>query len=281
MIRISGLFIYPIKSCRGIPVETAEIGSRGFLHDREFLVVDEANAFVTQRTVPRLALVETAIEDGYLKLRAPHGSDFQLPLLGNASRPVNRRTVTIFSDTVIADEAGDEAAAWFSAALDGRYRLVRIGASYERAVPPGNIRAEHRATTTKPDVPFTDGFPTLITSEGTLADLNSRLPAALPMNRFRPNIVVQGGAPYDEHNWSLVRAGGVTFKSATPCMRCVITTIDQQTGARDGNEPLRTLATYRRGADGNGVMFGEYLIHEGRGTLRVGDPLVVERFANS
>ena len=277
MVAISGLFIYPVKSCRGISLQEAEIGPRGFRHDREFLVVDETNAFITQRSVPELALIEIAVTEAGFKLRAPNRGELVLPLVSDGS--AEQRTVTIFADTVVADDAGDEAAEWFSDALGQQCRLVRIGSSYSRSVPPDKIREEHRSAVDRAEVPFTDAFPTLVISEESLADLNSRLAEPLPMNRFRPNVVVRGGNAYGENEWSVARAGEILFRAATPCLRCMITTIDQQTATVDGPEPLRTLATFRRAPDRDGVMFGEYLIHQGRGLLRVGDLLSATRRA--
>ncbi|MBA3272541.1 MAG: MOSC domain-containing protein [Chthoniobacterales bacterium] len=126
------------------------------------------------------------------------------------------------------------------------------------------------------EISFTDAFPTLLTSESSLADLNSRLTKAIPMERFRPNIVVRGSAPFDEDSWSCLRAGEAVFHASAACLRCVITTTDQRTGKRDGVEPLRTLGIYRRAADHSGVMFGQYLVHSGAGTLRVDDVLSVQ-----
>ena len=272
MVQITGLFVYPVKSCRGISLDEVEVGPRGFLHDREFLVVDEADAFLTQRTAAEMATVESALRGAELVLHAPHAGDLRVSLARSGSG--NTRNVKIFGDQVLADDVGDEAAEWFSTALSRQCRLVRIGASSQRKVPPEEITPAHRPAE-GPDISFTDAFPTLMTSEESLADLNSRLPKPVPMDRFRPNIVVRGGTPYEEDTWCTARSSDIIFGCATPNLRCVITTIDQQTGTRDGSEPLRTLATYRRAPDG-GVMFGQYLVHTGTGKLRVGDPLAVE-----
>jgi uncharacterized protein YcbX len=262
VITISGLFVYPVKSCRGISLDEVEIGTRGFLHDREFLVVDETDRFVTQRTLAELARVEISLGETGFKMCAPNVGELHLPYAQQTDG--RTRTVTIFNDTVVADDAGDEAAEWFSSALAQRCRLVRIGAAYSRTVRPDNIRDEHRSAVVAPAVSFTDAFPTLITSEESLANLNTRLPSPVPMNRFRPNIVVRGSGAYDENAWSTVRAGDMLFRAATACLRCTITTIDQELARQTGAEPLRTLATYRRSPAREGVMFGEYLIHDRR-----------------
>lgn len=275
-MEITALFIYPVKSCRGVSVDQVELGPRGFLHDREFLVVDEEDAFITQRTAPELATVEMALAGSGLILKNPNARELHLRLGKEADRgePRPTRTVKIFRDEVIADDVGDEAAEWFTVVLQRPARLVQLGASSSRRVKTENIAPAHRGAE-GPEIPFTDGFPILLTSEESLADLNSRLPEPLPMNRFRPNIVVRGSAPYEEDRWNRVRSREIVFGCAAPDLRCVITTIDQQTGTRTGVEPLRTLATYRRASDGGGVMFGQYLIaHNGAGTLRVGEELL-------
>lgn len=275
MVQIAGLFIYPVKSCRGISLEEAQLDWRGFLHDREFLVVDETDAFLTQRTAPELATVQIALEETGLVLQAPKAGELRLSFSNIEKRSGSRRRVTIFSDQVLADDVGDEAAEWFSAVLPRPCRLVRIGSSYSRKAPLQEIAQAHRSDNA-PEISFTDAFPTLLISEESLADLNVRLPESLPMDRFRPNIVVRGCAPYDENTWNAVRSGDIVFGCATPCLRCVITTIDQQTGTRDGAEPLRMLATYRRAPDGSGVIFGQYLVHSGIGKLHIGDALMIE-----
>ena len=271
MVQITGLFVYPVKSCRGIPLHEVEVGPRGFLHDREFLLVDDTNTFITQRTVSELATVEIGINDGGLVAKAAGAGELRVSL-ANGHRAEAPREVRIFNDQVLAEDAGDEAAEWFGAVLRQRCRLVRTGASFTRRVSPEEVGRAAPG----PEISFTDAFPTLLTSEESLADLNSRLAGPLPMNRFRPNIVVRGSAPYEEDTWKSVRAGEVVFRCAAPNLRCVITTIDQQSGKRDGAEPLRTLATYRRAQNGSGVMFGQDLVHSGTGKLRVGDTLVID-----
>ena len=276
MVQVTALFVYPVKSCGGISLAQAEVGPRGFRHDREFLIVDEADAFVTQRTAPELATVAVRLEQENLVLHHAGAGALRLPLetQEGTSRVRTPRRVKIFNDQVYADDVGGDSAEWFSAVLRRPARLVRTGASFSRRVSPEEIAPAHRAAE-GPEIPFADAFPTMLASEESLAELNSRLRKPVPMNRFRPNIVVRGAAPYEEDTWKTIRAGNIAFGCAAPNLRCVITTIDQQTGTRDGSEPLRTLATYRRGASG-GVMFGQYLVHSGSGNLRVGDVLVTD-----
>jgi uncharacterized protein YcbX len=273
---VSGLFIYPVKSCRGVSLGEVELGRWGFRHDREFLVTDESYNFLTQRNAPELATVEIGVEDEWLVLKTANTEGFRVPLevLPTSDNARGPMPVTIFRDHVLADDAGNEAAEWFSTVLQRRCRLVRIGASYSRKVPPEEIAPARRAGLA-PDISFTDAFPILLAAEESLADLNTRLPAAIPMSRFRANIVVRGAEAYAENNWGDVAIGEISFTGAAACLRCVVTTTDQQTGRRDGPEPLRTLATYRRSSDGSGVMFGQYLVHHANGRLRIGDTLKI------
>jgi uncharacterized protein YcbX len=261
-MHVSALHLYPVKSCRGLSVPSAELDDHGFVGDRRFMIVAEADGlFLTQRSHPRMALIETALTPGTLLLSSPGHGSVTVPL--NAS--AGQRRVTVWKSTTSADDCGDEAAAWLSDFLGGSLRLVRMGGTYQRP----NLK---RAAQAGDVVTFADSCPFMAVSEASLADLNSRLARPLPMNRFRPNLVISGAAPYGEDAWTRVRIGDTVFRSAGPCARCPITTTDQETAVR-GKEPLKTLATYRRDpADPTDVNFGTNLIHETkRGTVRVGD----------
>jgi uncharacterized protein YcbX len=274
VIEITSLFIYPVKSCRGVALEQAEIGPRGLMHDREFLIVDENDVFMTQRKTPELARITVSLGENDIAFSSDGAGELRLSfaeLAANGEAP--RRTVQIFRDALLADDVGEVAADWLSGVLRQRCRLVRIGGASRREVPLERI-AEASRPAVAPQIPFTDAFPTLLTSEASLADLNSRLPHPIPMNRFRPNIVVRGAAPFAEHTWRSLECGDVVLGCATACLRCVVTTTDQKRGVRDGVEPLQTLATYRRSPDESGVMFGHYLVHPTSGTLRIGDVFV-------
>lgn len=264
-MHLSALNIYPVKSCRGFSVTTADLDDHGFVGDRRFMVVHSGDGqFLTQRTHPRMALIETALTKDHLMLSLPGRSPVTIPLAASAGV----RTVTVWKSTTSADDCGDEPAEWLSDFLDLPLRLVRMGGTYQRPIVkptarPGDV------------VSFADAYPLLVISDATLADLNDRLIARqeepLPMNRFRPNLVVSGCTPYGEDAWTHIRINGVVLRNAGLCARCPITTTDQETAHR-GKEPLRTLATYRRDpADPTDVNFGVNLIHETkRGTLRVG-----------
>lgn len=265
-MHVSALHLHPVKSCRGLAVPSAEVDDHGFVGDRRFMVVSEAEGmFLTQRSHPRMALIGTSLTPTTLSLSAPGCDSISLPLTVSAGQ----RRVTVWKSTATADDCGDEPAAWLSAFLGLRLRLVRMGGTFQRpivkpAARPGDV------------VSFADGYPFLAVSEASLADLNSRLQPPLPMNRFRPNLVVAGCGPYAEDTWTRVRIGDVVFRNAGPCARCPITTTDQETAER-GKEPLKTLANYRRDpADPTNVNFGINLIHETkRGVVRVGDTVQV------
>jgi uncharacterized protein len=272
-MHLSGLFLYPVKSLRGCSVTTAVIDDLGIVGDRRFLVVDENGRFLTQRVLPRMALIETVLSAGMLILRAPSAGTCSVSRVARDDAPL--RSVSVWkSEGLLAEDCGDEAAGWLSDFLAVKCRLVRIGQKFRRPILKPNIAGPGDL------VSFADAFPFLVISEASLTDLNDRLVAqgddALPMDRFRPNLVVSGAAPFAEDTWTRFRIGEIVFHVAGPCTRCVITTTNQMTAER-GKEPLRTLARYRRNAEDPGdVNFGQNLIHETKhGTLRVGDSVVL------
>jgi uncharacterized protein YcbX len=258
---IAALFTYPVKACAGIEASSLEVGARGPALDREWMVVDAASRFVTQRDEPRLALVRCALEPGALVLTAPGAPPLRVPRAAGGEP----RRVQCWSAACEALDQGEAAADWLSRLLGAPRRLVRMAPGFERVVNPE--RSPARATTA-----FTDGYPFLVIGEASLADLNRRLEAPLPINRFRPNLVVRGSEPYAEDGWRRIRVGDLVIELVKPCDRCAVTTTDQATGAR-GVEPLATLARYRRVP--GGVLFGQNGVHRGTGRLRVGDPIEV------
>ena len=272
-MHITSLHLYPVKSCRGLTVAAATLDDFGLVGDRRFLVVSAADGkFLTQRNHPRMALIETTLNSHELILSSPNHGSVSVPLRPPASIPsINSRIVTVWNSTVTADDCGDESAEWLSRFLGLTLRLVRMGGSFHRPVKPGKARPGDVVT-------FADAYPLLLISEASLDNLNDRLAAqheeTLPMDRFRPNLVVTGCAPHAEDEWPRIDLGGVVFRNAGPCARCPVTTIDQLTAMR-GKEPLRTFATYRRDKeDSTKVNFGINLIHETkRGTLNVGTPV--------
>lgn len=261
MARVTALNWYPVKSCRGAPLQEAVIGARGIVGDRSFMLVNREGRFLSQREHARMALVEPRLVGDVLHLAAPGLEAIAIPVLATGLH----REVSVWRDSCDAVDQGDAAARWASEFLGTSCRLVRIADDMVRVVDrefavSGNVQ-----------VGFADGYPFLLTSEASLADLNSRLAAPLPMNRFRPNIVVAGAEPFAEDGWKRIGIGDMAFDVVKPCARCVITTTDQATAER-AREPLRTLATYRH-VRGKGVMFGQNLIHDSTGVIRVGDPV--------
>jgi uncharacterized protein YcbX len=288
-MHVSALFIYPVKSLRGLAVSSAEVDALGLVGDRRVLIVDDSGQFLTQRTLPRMALIATALNADTLTLSADGHGSISVPLKSSAAAPAAEIAVSVWRHkNLLAEDGGAESAAWLSSFLGLACRLVRIGDNFRRpvlqkrayfAAPPDAPTIEGRIVTS--DLfHFADGYPFLVIGAASLADLNDRLAARgeepVPMNRFRPNLVIAGSAPFAEDTWPRLRIGDIAFRAAGPCGRCIVTTTDQFTAER-GKEPLRTLATYRRDAlDPTDVNFGQNLLHETKsGTLRVGDPVTV------
>lgn len=267
MFNITQLHIYPVKSLAGIAVQEALVTERGFQHDRRWLLINENNRFLTQREFGALALLQTEISPEHLIIRhrtKPELGLLQVPLHTNSSE---RLTVQIWDDFCAALAVDEAADAWLSKALESKIRLVYLPDDSPRQVDPERVQMPM-------NVSFADAYPYLLLGETSLADLNTRLAEPVPMNRFRPNIVFGGGAPYQEDTWSDLLIGGVSFRGIKPCGRCIMTTTDQNTGQRhSGGDPLKTLATYR--SQGNKVLFGMNLITTGTGIIKVGDELVV------
>ena len=262
ILRLTGLNIYPIKSARGIALAQSEVDQFGLSYDRRWMVVDESGTFLSQRSHPRLALVVPSISDGMLQVDSPGMPPLQTPLHPKSSVATR---VTVWDDSCSASWVGDRAAEWFSDFLGTPCSLVHMADQVVRPANPAFAPAGVR-------VGFADAYPFLLISEESLADLNRRLADPLPMNRFRPNLVVAGGEPYGEDGWRTIEIGEVRLQVVKPCERCLVTTTDQATAER-GKEPLRTLATYRK--VGNDVMFGQNVVHENTGRLRVGDEVMI------
>lgn len=261
-MRLTGIHIHPIKSARGISLDVSDVDLFGLQYDRRWLVVDQSGLFLSQRNHPRLALVVPSIKDGMLQVNAPGMPTLQTPLHPKASVVTS---VTVWDDICPATWVGQQPAEWFSEFLGTPCSLVHMADQVVRPANPAFAPPGVR-------VSFADAFPFLLISEESLADLNRRLADPLPMNRFRPNLVVAGGEPYGEDEWGRIEIGGIRLQVVKPCDRCLVTTTDQATGDR-GKEPLRTLATYRK--VGNDVMFGQNVVHENTGRLRVGDVVTI------
>jgi hypothetical protein len=258
VIKISSLIYYPIKACRGFEVEAANVERMGLQHDRRMMVVTPDGGFLTQREYPRLALVTPKLNNGTLELSAPNYDSIQI---GTQTTGVPVSVDVWKSKGVQAIDQGEEASQWFSDWLGTEVRLVHLADGYLR-----RVSAEY-AINADDHTGFADGYPILLTSEEGLQDLNSRLDTPVPMNRFRPNLVVRGCEPYAEDGWNRIRAGDVEMAVVKPCARCVVTTIDKNT-LETSKEPLKTLGKYRKHK--LGAIFGQNVIPLNEGILRLG-----------
>jgi uncharacterized protein YcbX len=271
-MHLTALNVHPVKSLRGFAVDSVEVDALGSVGDRRFMVVDPDGKPLTQRSHAAMATVATSLDAVHLALRAPGLSEIRVL---RAPDPGARllQVAVWSSEGLKAEDCGDGPAEWLSGALGSPCRLVRAGTAFVRPVKPMPGRPDDR-------VGFADAYPFLVTTEGSLADLNLRISASggppVPMGRFRPNMVFDSHVPFAEDGWKRIQVGEVVFRVAGPCARCTITTTDQFTGVR-GAEPLRTLAAFRRDPEEpSSVNFGQNLVHETRsGVLRVGDPVQI------
>jgi len=264
-MQLSGIFVYPIKACAGIALDSAAVVERGLADDRRYMLVDRAGQFITQRSVARLCLVRPrfAAVDSF-ELTAPQQIPLELPREPSGSG-LSSVPYQVWSSSGAALRH-PEGSRWFSEFLNDDVSLVYMPDGERRAVNPERARPGDI-------VSFADGYPMLLISEASLEELNRRLDEPLEMRRFRPNLVISGCAPHAEDGFARLQIGAVAFRGVKRCERCVVTTIDPDTGEQ-GKEPLRTLAHYRK-EDGK-VWFGMNLIHDGSGTLRVGDAVTVQ-----
>lgn len=261
-VTLSALHIYPVKSLAGIAVAEAQVTGRGLRYDRRFMVVDPGGDFFTQRDIPKMATVWTEIVAGKLRLAAPDVGEVEVDAEPAGGEPL---TVKVWNSTCSAVAPSPEADRWLSAYLGAPCRLVYMPESSRRPVNPqyGGDNA----------VSFADGYPFLVTNEASLADLNARLARPVPMNRFRPNLVLAGAGAFAEDGWGEFRVGSAGFRMAKPCGRCQVTTTDQATGEVMGPEPLSVLTAYRDSKE-FGARFGMNAVALSAGaTLRVGDPV--------
>ncbi|MBT2387418.1 MOSC domain-containing protein [Streptomyces sp. ISL-11] len=270
---LTAVHFYPVKSMAGCAPGEAAVEPWGLAGDRRWMVADDDGALISQRQHPKLALASSRpLAGGGVRLDAPGAEpiDVAVPDLAEQGGTV---TVQIFRDKVEAVPAGAAADAWLSAYLGTSARLLHMDdPAIRRPVDPRYSRPGET-------VSFADGYPLLATTTASLGALNSLISQGnhpeegpLPMNRFRPNVVVDGTAPWAEDDWRRVRIGEVTFRAVKPCGRCVVTTTDQHTAER-GKEPLRTLA--RHHLIGKALVFGMNLIPEHTGVLRVGDEVEI------
>jgi uncharacterized protein len=264
MMKLSEIWIYPVKGAAGIAVEEWPLDEFGLRHDRRWMVVTAGGDFVTQRDRPALGQVQQTLDGDALAISTRAGS-VRLPL---EPPPAAASPVRIWNDTVAAIDAGADAAALLTAHLDMPVRLMHM--------PRTTLRqADLRYAQRGDRVSFADGFPLLLITQESLDELNLRLPEPVTMRRFRPNLVIAGASPHEEDGWARIRTGTVECDVVKPCERCVVTTLDPDTGT-GGREPLRTLAGYRSWS--RKVYFGQNAIHRAAGVVRAGsDVEVLER----
>src|SRR5688572_37917 len=262
---LSDIYVYPIKSLGGIRLEKALVEKRGLQYDRRWMLIDEAGNFLSQRQHAQMALLQVEIIDNALRVSHKQNKlePLEIPLEANDEKS---KLVSIWNDVCFAFEVTPEANKWFSEALGINCKLVHMPENALRHVDPEYARPRDL-------VSFADAFPFLIIGQESLNDLNRRLEEAIPMDRFRPNFVFTGGTAFNEDTWTEFKIDGTTFFPVKPCARCLVTTINQETGEKQA-EPLKTLTTYR--TQNSKVMFGQNLIHNGIGSyISVGQEVEV------
>lgn len=259
---VQDIYVYPIKSLGGVLLTEALVEERGFQYDRRWMLVDKNGVFITQRKHPELALLNVVLgENGLHVTDQKSGESLEIPYGLESDEEL---TVTVWDDTMLAKAVDANLDRWFSDFLGFSVRLVTMPESTRRKVDP-------RYAVHGESVSFADGMPYLMIGQSSLDELNSRLDSPVPMNRFRPNIVFSGGAPFLEDSLRKVKIGELDFQIVKPCARCVMTTVDQRTGEK-GKEPLKTLSTYR--AVNGKIYFGQNVVALDAGLIKVGDPLV-------
>ena len=261
-MKVAEILVYPIKSLRGSAVNESLVCRYGLEHDRQWMLVDRESKMITQRECPRIATLVPNVGDGRLRITLPAAGEIvaSLGADGWTGEPV---TVDVFGSVYVGVAAGEAVNASLSDTIGVACRLVSIRSDVFR---------------TKHEVAFHDDSPVLVISRASLDELNTRLQAPLPMNRFRPNLVVEDAKPFEEDVWQRIALGDTVLRAVKQCERCVTTTVDQAAGVFAGPEPLKTLATFRR--KGQNVAFGQYFRPENSGAiLRRGDEVRILEWA--
>lgn len=270
IINVSNLYIYPIKSTKGISLPHADIDEFGLAFDRRFIISDNSGQFITARTEPTLCLVTTTLTEHGIQLSAPNMPTLTLAYENFSSQ---YQKVKIWGDKVAGQLCSVEASSWFSGYLQRPCQLLYFGEASSRIKKSNTDNAQKLA--------FADGYPLLLISQASLDDLNQRLRAnnlkTVSMAQFRPNIVVDNCLPFAEDGWQYIRIGDITFKVSKPCERCIFTTVNPENGIKDAQQqPLSTLKTYRQTNSGE-VLFGQNLIPLTNGLIKQGDKLTVSQ----
>ena len=239
IMKISEINVYPIKSLGGISLKQAIVEKRGLQFDRRWMLVDEKGDLITQREFSKMATISVEILEENLNVSAKDFGTINIPFQTGGNGKIEVRVWKSFCQANVADEHINK---WFSDVLQTNCRLVFM--------PEETKRFVNKVFNAGTDiVSFADGYPLLVIGENSLEDLNSRLEKAIPMNRFRPNLVVSDSNSFAEDNWKKLKIGKTVFRGTKPCARCVITTINQKTGISEIKEPLKTLATFRKAKD--------------------------------
>lgn len=261
-MKLTEIWIYPVKSLGGIRLQKAKVLPKGLEYDRRYMLVDESNRFITQRVFPQLALFKLSFsENGFT---VTHGSDaIDLPISPESSTELTQ--VIIWDDTVMGVDMGEKFNHWFSERAGIKCKLIFFPEQNERLV-------DKDFASNNEQVGFADGYPFLIIGQSSLDELNSRLDVPVPMNRFRPNFVFEGGKPFEEDDWGDIKIGTNGFTGLKLCARCVLTTVDQDTGKK-GIEPLATLSKFRK--VGSKVNFGQNLVARDYFEVKVGDKMEI------
>lgn len=266
-LRLASLHVYPVKGLKGIDVDASETTDRGLRHDRRWMVVDADGVFMSQREHPKMATVWTEFVEGTLEFSAPDMPPVDVPIEPDVAPSMR---VRVWNSTVDAAPVSSFADAWFSEYLGTACRLVYMPDESRRECnpqyAPGSL------------VSFADGYPFLVVTEASLADLNARIKArgglSVPMNRFRPSFVVAGAAAWAEDGWRDIRIGEALLRAVKPCGRCQVTTTDQMTGEVRGPEPLAALSAFHEHPE-LGPIFGMNCVTVRQGAMRAGDPVEI------
>lgn len=263
MVQISQLYIYPVKSLGGIALQQAMVTSRGLEHDRRWMLIDSEMQFLSQRKYPQMALFKLQVlEQGIQVFHQPSAQTILIPYQPQTREQVD---VTVWDDACTGTYVSPELDDWFTQRLGVQCRLIHMSDESIRPVDPRYASAGHITS-------FADGYPMLLVSEASVAEINTRLNDEITVKRFRPNIVISGTQPYMEDRILHFETAGINFYGVKPCARCVMIGVDPET-ATSGSEPLKTLAGYRR--IGQKVLFGQNLIHDEEGVISVGDVINV------
>lgn len=277
-MKVTEINIYPVKSLGGISLEECSVEKRGFQFDRRWMLTDKNGAFFTQREFPKMATLSIGIKDDSLQISNLENEQINVPFEFEKNKT---QKVTVWNSICDAFVLPENINAWFTNVLETDCQLVYMFDESEREI--SKIFNQNNEI-----VSFADGYPFLLIGENSLNDLNEKLETKLPMNRFRPNIVIDGAEAFAEDRWKKIQIGDSVFRSTKPCARCVMTTVEQNSGEFDGKEPLKTLAKYRMAKDvfpnefesldltANAVLFGQNLVAENfGGKIKIGDEVKI------